>query len=428
MFTHTGDRLSDLQTAEASPAGTSSRFSTKSVVSFLFLWLLIGFTLGTFVLIAPVRWLIAATDRAGASESIENLSVIVLVIVYVAFSFWLALRLNRYLLRTSSAAVRYGIPLALLVVTVATALEWRNPSSLLSGMAGGGDAGSVQTAAGATFEFGAYPDEARLRELKKQGVTTVVSLQHPSDLVERQGIEVEAAATKNVGIKLINAPMLPWFSDNKEALDTLRKLALHGTGKYYVHCGLGRDRVNIAKKVIEGVGGKTVATKDLQAALGFEERDSAFTHGTLLHLANGVWLVPFPIRAEAMGCLVAGRAGNIAIILDPADPTQKVRRDSVTSLLDRYDIHYSLLPVGVNGGGAAAAADSVHRLGLPATIVASETPWKDGLPRKGAENALAFKSAYEKSVPARALNGSGVGTSYVVPKPPSTSEDKQRGC
>jgi hypothetical protein len=423
--------VTDPRTFDSPQVNDGRRFSPKTVLSFLFLWLLIGFTLGTFVLIAPVRWLIAAVDKAGLGETVENISVIALVVVYVAFSFWLALRLNRYLLSARSGALRYGIPLALLVVTLVTAWEWRNPSSLLSGMAGGGDAGRVQTAGGATFEFGAYPDEARLRQLKSQGITTVVSLQHPSDLVERQGIQAETVATKTLGLKLINAPMLPWFSDNKEALDTLRQLALHGTGKYYVHCGLGRDRVNIAKKVIEGVGGRTVVTKDLQAALGFEERDSAFTHGTLMHLANGVWLIPFPIRAEAMGCLVAGRSGNIAIILDPADPTQKVRRDTVTSLLNKYDIHYSLLPVSKTGAGAEAAADSVHRLALPATIVASETPWKDGLPRPGAENALAFRTAYLKSNPARSLNGPSVVTSYVPQKPPTTDEDKQKrqhGC
>lgn len=400
-----------------------------TLISFLYLWLLIGFTLGTLVLIAPVRWVVTGVHAAGGQAGAEKAAVISLVVIYVAISFLLALRLNGFLGRTRLKAVRFGVPVALTLLALITVWEWRDPGSLLSGMAGGGDAGTVQTASGAIFEFGAYPDETRLRQLQREGVTTVVSLQHPADLVERKGIEEETRNTKLLGLKLIDAPMLPWFSENREALDTLRALALHGSGKYYVHCGLGRDRVNIAKKLIEGLGGKTVAAKDLGAALGFEERDRPFIHGTLLPLATGVWLVPYPEHEETYGCLVEGRAGNIALILDPADAEQKRRLTDLRSILDHYGISYSLLPVGVRGGkGATAAADSVHRMPLPVTIVASETPWQDGSPRKGTENALAFRDAYATERPARSLNGANVATTYTVPRPPMTSEDKHTGC
>ena len=401
-----------------------------AILTFLYLWLLIGFTLGTLVLVAPVGWIVNGVHRAGFGTGVERVAVIALVVVYVIISCWMALRLNGYLGRSRSRAVRWGVPIALTVITLLTAWEWKNPGSTLSHMAGGGgDSTAVQTASGAIFEFGAYPDEARLRQLKREGVTTIVSLQHPSDLVERKGIEQEEHTTKAVGLQLIKAPMLPWFSENREALDTLRALALHGRGKYYVHCGLGRDRVNIAKKLIEGTGAKTVTAANDVVALGFEERDRPFIHGTLLHLATGVWLVPYPEHEENFGCLVEGRAGNIAIILDPAEAEQKKRLTDVTTILDRYGVHYSLLPVKGSGGASArTAADSVHRMPLPVTIVASETPWQDGLPRKGTESALAFKSAYEKGLPARALNGTGVATTYVVPRPAVTGEDKHPGC
>ena len=62
--------------------------------SLCYLWLLIGFTLGTAVLLWPVRWLTAAVHRAGGSQGLENALVIVLVLAYVVVSFVLALRLN----------------------------------------------------------------------------------------------------------------------------------------------------------------------------------------------------------------------------------------------------------------------------------------------------------------------------------------------
>ncbi len=44
---------------------------------------------------------------------------------------------------------------------------------------------------GPTFSFGSSLDDQRLRELKKQGVKAIVSLQDPSVLVELQGINEE---------------------------------------------------------------------------------------------------------------------------------------------------------------------------------------------------------------------------------------------
>ena len=46
--------------------------------SLLYLWLVIGFTLGTVVLLWPVRWLTALVQQAGGSQGVENALVIVL--------------------------------------------------------------------------------------------------------------------------------------------------------------------------------------------------------------------------------------------------------------------------------------------------------------------------------------------------------------
>src|SRR5580765_56786 len=63
--------------------------------SLLYAWLLIGFVLGTLVLLFPVRWLTSALHSYGASQRVENILVILLVVVYVAVSLRLAVWLNR---------------------------------------------------------------------------------------------------------------------------------------------------------------------------------------------------------------------------------------------------------------------------------------------------------------------------------------------
>lgn len=411
----------------AGPMTTSGRFGR--IISFLFLWLLIGFSLGTLVLVAPVRWTVDAVQSAGGGAGAENAAVIALVVVYVLASAWLALRLNRYLFATQSRVIRFGVPAALLLIALAIALQWKDPSVMLSGLAGGGKFGDVRTASGAVFEFGSFPDEARMQQLKREGVTTIISLQHPAVPVERGNIGEEMLAAKKYGLKFISAPMLPWFSRNEEALDTLKALAKHGHGKYYVHCGLGRDRVNVARKLIEGLGVKSVRASDLGNELGFEHRTRTFMHGELYNLAPGVWLTPYPEHAEIYSCFLEGRPGHIVLILDPAEPVQKKEIDNVTGVFEAYAIPYIRLPVGAaTGANALAAADSVHKIPPPVTIVGAETPWRKDEPREGAENALAFRAAYLAHSPPGAKNGKGSSSTYVPPKPAVSAQDVSRSC
>ena len=44
-------------------------------------------------------------------------------------------------------------------------------------------------------------------------------------IVEEQGIEEERRATRELGLKLIEAPMLPWVSNNEGSLEKLRVIA-----------------------------------------------------------------------------------------------------------------------------------------------------------------------------------------------------------
>src|SRR5260221_7739275 len=96
---------------------------------------------------------------------------------------------------------------------------------------------------GPNFLFGSYPDDDDLRELKKKGVTAIVSLQSPAVVVEISGIAAERKAAARQGPRFFDAPILPWVSDNAESIEKIKQLALHGTGTYYEPCALRRARV-----------------------------------------------------------------------------------------------------------------------------------------------------------------------------------------
>src|SRR5260221_13469734 len=131
---------------------------------------------------------------------------------------------------------------------------------------------------GPNFLFGSYPDDDDLRELKKKGVTAIVSLQSPAGVGEISGIAEGRKTAAREGLRFIEAPMLPWVSDNAESIEKIKQLALHGTGTYYVPSGLGRDRVNIAEPVIESMMPRSTtrlaSTPDLKSALTFDRRST----------------------------------------------------------------------------------------------------------------------------------------------------------
>ena len=357
--------------------------------SLIYVWLVVGFVLGTLVLLFPVRWLTSALHARNASQGLENGLVILLVVTYVAVSLLIAARLNRYICNHPKVRIRWTVLALATMVAVVTAWSWRNPGKMLSVMAGGGNIAAVKTAGGAVFEFGAYPDSARLLQLKAAGITTIISLQDADVVVEREGIAEEKRVTGEVGLQLVQAPMVPWFSENTQSLDKIRALAKSGKGHYYVHCGLGRDRVNIAKRVIEETGAVAVATTELREALGFEGRKWDFANGSLVSLDSGVWLVPYPGKEEMMGCIFEGKPGRVIALLDSTvSPQDSLLRD-MHRLFPAYGVPFTVM----SAKKPAEAAAYAKTLARPVTIIAYRTPWHNGI-QKGDEAAIAFANAY----------------------------------
>src|SRR3981081_2947245 len=241
----------------ATSASARVRPSAGTVLgTFFYMWLLVGLVLGTAVLVGPVRVIPEGMGRAGWEQSSQDHVLIVVILLYLVFSLLLTRWIVGIMFRARNRNTRWAIAAVFTLLAAGTAWEWSNPAKLLTGIAGGGEGGTYNRAGGAEFIFGAYPDDAKLEALKKAGVTAIISLQHPGVVIEREGISAERDPTKKLNLQFIQAPMLPWVSDNEESLQKLREIARTGKGKYFVHCGLGRDRVNVAKRVIEAEGNK----------------------------------------------------------------------------------------------------------------------------------------------------------------------------
>lgn len=356
------------------------------VGTYLYVWLMVGFFTGTAVLLGPAGWLAGWLQRAGWSDEAQNRALTALILCWFVASMLLARALVRGIFHSGGRPRRLGIPLVVTALAVLSLAGWMNPARMMARVAGG-TGGEVSVAGGPRFRFGPYPDRAKLAELRREGVSAVVSLQHPAVPIEVPGIAAERRAAAELGIRFVHAPMLPWISGNERALAVIRELVRSGRGTYYVHCGLGRDRTAVVRRLIETMGGRpvsaaapaalTFAGRKAQAAAGVVP-SADFERGGLTELEPGIWLVPHPNQRELFGYLLAGQVRHVVSVLDPRDPQQgawlREERDAFT----RYRVPATFRPL--DAGDAAAArslAEQVRRLPRPVAIIAPRTPWTD---------------------------------------------------
>jgi hypothetical protein len=322
--------------------------------------------------------------------------------------------------RSRDPRVRLGIPIVATIPALAALWAWQDPGKMLASFAGSSTE-SLRTSSGILFEFGAFPDSAHLVELKRRGLTAVISLQSPQVPVERAGIAEEERVTKSLGIKLVHAPMLPWFSRNEDALKTIGNIARTGRGLYYVHCGLGRDRVNIAKKYVEDLHLKAATGRGYHAGLGFEYRTAPLANGPVFKLAPGVWMIPFPDREEIYGCILEGSPGTVVFAVDADDPAQRAMLDTARSILTPLAFPFVNLPVHYRDSrSVAAAADSIHRIPPPLTVIVASTPGRnENNVLVSGQEGVAFRKAFSRQ-PAR--------FGFQAPPEDRGALDTRKGC
>jgi hypothetical protein len=403
----------------------------KVVAAFLYLWGVVGFFAGTAVLVGPARWVTMGLQQGGFGQKAQDHAMQAVILLFVFGSAALSLWLLRKTIHGSRRA-RLGIPAACTALAMLSLWAWMNPGKMLAAAAGGGNVpAALSTASGARFIFGAYPDEATLRRLKHDGVTAVISLQHPAVLpFEPASIETEKKAAVTVGVRFIHAPMLPWVSDNRAALEQIRRIAQTGQGVYYVHCGLGRDRTNVVRRMLEGEGVKTALHASIGHASTFADRMKIppghrgrdFQRGAIRELEAGVWLVPYPNPAELAGYMEAGQVKEVVLLLDPNDAEQKAWRDEAERALGAARVPVRARPLmGRDLPTAKEIAAWVRTLPRPVAVVAALTPYSNGVRYPGTEAAGAFMDAYAAIPAPPAPSASATGTPAAAAGRPATA-------
>lgn len=110
------------------------------LLSFLYIWLMVGFFAGTAVLLGPVQWVASAVETAGWSESGKDLMLRGMILASVVASVLVSRWLVRRMYRTGRGPVRFGIPTVATVLAGLSLWGWMSPGPMVANAAGGTEA------------------------------------------------------------------------------------------------------------------------------------------------------------------------------------------------------------------------------------------------------------------------------------------------
>lgn len=212
-----------------------------NIILFLFILFCVGFTFGTITLVGIVEPLVAYIKRISWHVEYERTMVNSIIIIYLIYSFLFSIYLFK-VFKSFSTIPRVILFLILAIATSYCLWYWfhpKNPTVFEN---------RAPTKVGQiVFVIGPYPQLDKMKELKKNGFTGVVSLLSPLVFpFETHLISKEHDNGILADMPIINIPMLPWVSSNSSSVELIKDLMKKGgNNKYYVHCYFGRDRVGL---------------------------------------------------------------------------------------------------------------------------------------------------------------------------------------
>lgn len=349
--------------------------------NFFGLWLLVGFTAGTLVLLGPVRWFVNLCRARNWPAALERGGVLVIILLLVLVSAAIAFILLRSLIDAVSPTYRTAIPLLALSLAGGAVWLWMQPQHLRQEMGG-----EVRVD---RFIYGPYPDEPKMRELRDQGYT-IISLLHPAVVpFEPHLLAKEKEAAERNGVSLVSAPMLPWVSGNTESLNAIYELAKKPDSKYYIHCYLGRDRIRIVQRLLGHQ--PQVKTASLPTKRTRKNRTIAdmkrLERGEVYRLGDDGYLTPYPTEVEFFSFILDSPVKEVVALLDPSDPDDAIWIRQEKKILEEYKMPFRLIPIRQGTYDPAKVLEivkTVRRLPKPFVVHAflspstGRSPWAEG--------------------------------------------------
>lgn len=323
-----------------------AKFGRGSLLLRLFLALVFLATLGfaggvlylLLFLVPAEQWLV----DSGVSQETMDLLLDLLILGWVLFGLLATLLYARLFLRRGRSLLGAVAVASLAAAGVVFFLMLDN-DLLAAGQLGQQSAGEGQR-----IVFGPYPDAAKLEELEDEGYDGVISLLSPKVPFERVLLQQEEENGKDTGIRVYSRPMLPWITGNEVSLESIRTLATQEDKQFYIHCYLGKHRVDIVRQELQA---EAPDPTEKEIALPYRfERGRVVTYE-----GERIILGPYPTDEEWFEFVLRRDVEEVVSTLDPDNPDDMPWIQEERKIAEENGIKFTLMPLDPLSPDPAAA-------------------------------------------------------------------------
>ncbi len=187
--------------------------------------------------------------------------------------------------------------------------------------------------------FGPYPDTRRVEQLENEGYDGIITLLNPSIPFESVLLDQELQQGEETGIEIYSYTMLPWVSENEESLAAINELVAENEGRYYIHCYLGKHRVELVRRELTEATGDAVTVEEEPLKSSLERgRLSAFDQEQIV-------LGPYPTDEEWVDAVLRRNVKEIVSTLDPANPEDASLIQEERQIAEDNDLIFTEIPL-----------------------------------------------------------------------------------
>ncbi len=335
---------------------SKAKFGRKAFLLRLFLALMFLATLGfaggvlylLFFLVPFEQWLV----DSGVSQGTIDVALDVMILGWVLFGFLVTLLYARLFLRRGRGLLG-GVAVAVASVAAAGAVFFLMLDNSL--LAAAGQLGQQSADKGQRLVFGPYPDAERLEELEDKGYDGVIALLSPKVPFERVLLQQEEDNGKSAGIRVYSRPMLPWITGNEASLEAIKALAAQEDKQFYIHCYLGKHRVDIVRQELEAEA-PDPTEKEVDLPYRFE-RGRVMTYE-----GERIILGPYPTEEEWFEYVLRRDVDEIVSTLDPDNPDDAPWIEEERKIAEENGLKFTLMPLDSLSPDPAATQKAVRHV------------------------------------------------------------------
>ncbi|MBU0731931.1 hypothetical protein KKC88_03570 [Patescibacteria group bacterium] len=272
-----------------------------------------SFALGLAVLFGVIVPIEEQLTQLELSQTAINIAMVVIIVSYLILSVAITgIFYRRIVLKENRVKyAKYFIIVLLIIDAFAFYLLISTENSVVT------DLQSIATEDQTQYAYGPYPSASKLQQLKDEGYTGVITLLSSTIPFESVLLEEEKQNGEKIGLPVYSYPMLPWVSGNESSIEGIKELLeKQKEGRFYIHCYLGKHRVDLVRQIVEAQYGVLENLRTFIYPANFERGDIfIYRDGQLL-------LGPYPTDTEWFNEILRGQAKKVISYLDPDIPEQ----------------------------------------------------------------------------------------------------------